>query len=272
MKHLIAIFTAAWALSACQPPHTAAAPQGETPMHAEQPAYPQLLDEARQLYRFKDGICRELGKLPAPWKLVDDKPYRQPGPWGPFPPGYVWIPTSAMGEERLLLMADNADLGVAPPNTVPGEVKRRGWKQDVTTLYIGAPGWGLTGSAHIAITNILNRSNELNGRAWRYLESPIDIPIAEGFEFYADNKDYIGPNSSVYIVNHKLKAGLDFVPGMRNFPNGYYQGLLLLGNGEEAQINLSIEALEKLDVILESMINAARAIRVECPAATGETP
>ena len=33
--------------------------------------YEELLDPARQLYRYRSGTCRELGKLPAPWRELD---------------------------------------------------------------------------------------------------------------------------------------------------------------------------------------------------------
>ena len=32
--------------------------------------YEELLDPARQLYRYGSGTCRELGKLPAPWRKL----------------------------------------------------------------------------------------------------------------------------------------------------------------------------------------------------------
>ena len=72
--------------------------------------YEELLDLARQLYRYRSGTCRDLSKLPAPWRKYDSRRYEKPGPWGLFPPGYDWGPMVSVTATELILEAEYAQL------------------------------------------------------------------------------------------------------------------------------------------------------------------
>ena len=71
----------------------------------------QLLDPARQLYRYRSGTCRELGKLPAPWRKLVHQRYEKPGPWGRFPPGYSSVTKYPSSTTEVRLEAEYAQLG-----------------------------------------------------------------------------------------------------------------------------------------------------------------
>ena len=221
-------------------------------------AKPTLLDAERQLYRFGDGICRDLSKLPAPWRLVDAKRYEKPGPWGRFPVGYDDVVDDPIGYMGVVLEADNAAFGIAPANTLPGPVKRSGRLQHVVSVIIGPPGWGLAGGGDGWIRRALA------GEGW---PMSMPFPVSANFKVVTDSKEYASEESSVSIVNSSLQAGVFLWPSelKEGVPNPAAQGLIFLGNGEEAKVELSYEALAKLDEVVRSATEAARAIRVQCP-------
>lgn len=223
-------------------------------------AKPTLLDPERQLYRFGDGICRDLSKLPAPWRLVDAKRYEKPGPWGRFPPGYDTAPRQPLWFRTVALEADNAAFGIAPANTLPGPVKRSGRLQHVVSVIIGPPGWGLAGGGDISIKKAL---------AGHGTPVSFPIPVSPSFQFVTDApKEYLENISSLSIINPALSAGLYTyrTDGLTDeSPNPFMQGLIVLDDGEEAKIELGYEALAKLEEVIRSATEAARAIRVQCP-------
>ena len=86
---LVAGFTACTPTRAPEKAHSEeVAMAAETKTSSKDFYYEELLDPARQLYRYGSGTCRELSKLPAPWRKYDSRRYEKPGPWGRFPPGY----------------------------------------------------------------------------------------------------------------------------------------------------------------------------------------
>lgn len=114
------------------------------------------LDPARQLYRYGSGVCRELGKLPAPWRKYDSRRYEKPGPWGRFPPGYDSVQAINVGTKEVLLEAEYAQLGVPPANTLPGTIRRSGLLQDVALLGLGTPLEGQPHWIHSIILEVLS--------------------------------------------------------------------------------------------------------------------
>ena len=93
------------------------------------------------------------------------------------------------------------------------------------------------------------------------------FPVSANFKVVTDSKEYASEESSVSIVNSSLQAGVFLWPSelKEGVPNPAAQGLIFLGNGEEAKVELSYEALAKLDEVVRSATEAARAIRVQCP-------
>lgn len=59
-------------------------PGMSAPTRKGRSSHPQeavLLDPARQRYRHSSGVCREFGKLPAPWRKLVHQRYENPWPW-----------------------------------------------------------------------------------------------------------------------------------------------------------------------------------------------
>ena len=239
-----------------------------------------LLDPARQLYRYGSGTCRELGKLPEPWRKYDSGRYEKPGPWGRFPPGYDSVQAINVGTKEVLLEAEYAQLGVPPANTLPGTIRRSGLLQDVALLGLGTSLEGQPHWIHSTILKVLSgvqpgwqtqqaipfKTRWGEERAYVPMKAP--FPVSDGFWVYADGPDYLSDKSPLVIINPAQRAGVHCYQNY-NMPNPACEGLILLGDDEVATIDVNYEALGMLQEVVASMIEAARAIRVDCP---GEGP
>ena len=236
----------------------------------------QLLDPARQLYRYGSGTCRELGKLPAPWRKLVHQRYEKPGPWGRFPPGYSSVTTYPSSTTELRLEAEYGQLGVPPANTLPGTIRRAGLLQDVAVLSLGpsledSPHW-----IHSIILEVLSGVQPdwqtqqaipyttLWGEERAYVPMQAPFPVSDGFWVYADGPDYLSDKSPQVIINPAQHAGVHCYQNY-NMPNPTCMGVILLGEDEVATIDVNYEALGMLQQVVASMIDAARAIRVDCP-------
>lgn len=226
-----------------------------------------LLDESRQLYGFSHGICRELGSIPAPWRLVDAAYYEQMararGAQGRFGVGYSSVPGVSIGPAVVILEAEYAALGVPPANTLPGTRHRSGRYQDVATMVIGPRQRRMAGGGDVVVDRALYGTEP--DQLW-----PIQpkFPVSDRFEVRASGPlEYVSERSRLVIFNRELRAAVVCLPDY-DVPNPRCQGLILLdeAKGEVAMINVNYEALGVLDTVVESMIATARAIRVPCPA------
>ena len=90
------------------------------------------------------------------------------------------------------------------------------------------------------------------------------VPVSDGFWVYADGPDCLSDKSPLVIINPAQRAGVYCDPDY-NLPNPSCMGLILLGDDEVATIDVNYEALGMLQEVVASMIDAARAIRVDCP-------
>ena len=237
--------------------------------------YEELLDPARQLYRYRSGTCRELGKLPKPWRKYDSGRYEKPGPWGRFPPGYDSVQAINVGTKEVLLEAEYAQLGVPPANTLPGTIRRSGLLQDVALLGLGTSLEGQPHWIHSIILEVLSgvqpdwqtqqaipfKTHWGEERAYVPMKAP--FPVSDGFWVYAagPNEDELSP---LVIISPSQRAGVHCYQNY-NMPNPACEGLILLGDDEVATIDVNYEALGMLQEVVASMIDAARAIRVDCP-------
>ena len=242
--------------------------------------YEELLDPARQLYRYGSGTCRELGKLPAPWRKLVHQRYEKPGPWGRFPPGYSSVTKYPSSTTEVRLEAEYAQLGVPPANTLPGTIRRGGLLQDVAVLSLGRP---LDEHAHWIHQKIMGALSA-TPPDWRsqqplpfkkrwgeervYLPMEAPFPVSAQYGVYAEGPDYVSDKSSLVIINPAQRAGVYCDPDY-NLPNPSCMGLILLGDDEVATIDVNYEALGMLQEVVASMIDAARAIRVNCAVAGG---
>ena len=243
---------------------------------ASNPDSTVLLDPARQLYRYRSGTCRELGKLPEPWRKYDSRRYEKPGPWGRFPPGYGSVQAINVGTKEVLLEAEYAQLGVPPANTLPGTIRRSGLLQDVALLGLGTSLEGQPHWIHSIILKVLSgvqpgwRTQQQipyttsSGEERVYVPMKAPFPVSDGFWVYADGPDYLSDKSPLVIINPAQRAGVHCYQNY-NKPNPSCMGLILLGDDEVATIDVNYEALGMLQEVVASMIDAARAIRVGCP-------
>lgn len=237
-----------------------------------------LLDPARQLYRFKSGVCRELGKVPSPWRQYSSKRYEKRGTLGQrFPPGYDWGPRSYLIATEVTLEAEYAQLGVPPANTLPGRIRRSGLSQDVALLSLGSslaesPHW-----MHLAILDALSGAypdwhaqqsipyKTRWGAARIFVPAEAPFPVSDRFGAYADGpKERVRAESPLVIINPAQRAGV-YCDSDYDLPNPSCRGVILLGDDEVATIQVNYESLGKLHEVVESMIRAAHAIRVNCP-------
>ena len=242
---------------------------------ASNPDSTQLLDPARQLYRYGSGTCRELGKLPAPWRKLVHQRYEKPGPWGRFPPGYSSVTKYPSSTTEVRLEAEYAQLGVPPANTLPGTIRRGGLLQDVAVLSLGRPLDEHAHWVHEIVQEVLSgvqpdwqtqqaipfKTHWGEERAYVPMKAP--FPVSDGFWVYAagPNEDELSP---LVIVSPSQRAGVHCYQNY-NMPNPACEGLILLGDDEVATIDVNYEALGMLQEVVASMIDAARAIRVGCP-------
>ena len=235
-----------------------------------------LLDPARQLYRYGSGTCRELGKLPAPWRELVHLRYEKPGPWGRFPPGYSSVTKYPSSTTEVRLEAEYAQLGVPPANTLPGTIRRGGLLQDVAVLSLGPSLEDSSQWRHEIILEVLSgvqpgwRTQQQipyttsSGEERVYVPMKAPFPVSDGFWVYADGPDYLSDKSPLVIINPAQRAGVHCYQNY-NMPNPTCMGVILLSDDEVATIDVNYEALGMLQDVVASMIEAARAIRVDCP-------
>ncbi|MET3008936.1 hypothetical protein ABXT00_06180 [Stenotrophomonas koreensis] len=242
---------------------------------ASNPDSTQLLDPARQLYRYGSGTCRELGKLPAPWRKLVHQRYEKPGPWGRFPPGYSSVTKYPSSTTEVRLEAEYAQLGVPPANTLPGTIRRGGLLQDVAVLSLGPSLEDSSHWRHEIILEVLSgvepgwqaqqaipfKTHWGEERAYVPMKAP--FPVSDGFWVYAagPNEDELSP---LVIISPSQRAGVHCYQNY-NMPNPTCMGVILLSDDEVATIDVNYEALGMLQEVVASMIDAARAIRVDCP-------
>lgn len=230
-------------------------PAPEVPYGELADAKPALLDARRQLYRFGDGVCRELGRIPPPWSLRDAAEFERRDPTG-----YSWRGGKSIAYEHIVLWAENAAFGVPPPNTLPSKYDRSGGRQELIYVYLGAPQFQLAGAAEISIAKAMDPSSH----EYRWPQKT-RYPIGKGYSSYAYSEQYSGPDVRVAIVNPAHRAGVVCDAGFPDSPNAYCQGVVFLGGDEGAMFEVSYEALSKLDEIVASIHQVARTIRVDCP-------
>ena len=236
----------------------------------------ELLDPARQLYRYGSSTCRELGKLPAPWRKYDSRRYEKPGPWGRFPPGYDWGPMVSVTATELILEAEYAQLGVPPANTLSGTIRRSGLQQDVALLGLG----GRIDRSSFREMRVVQQALSVARPDWSpqqplpfktplgedrvYLPMDAPFPVSAQYGVYAEGPDHLSDKSSLVIINPIQGAGV-YCEQDYNWPNRSCMGVITLGEGDVATMNINYEALGMLQEVVASMIDAARAIRVDCP-------
>jgi len=235
------------------------------------------IDPSRQLFRFASGVCRDLDRLPSPWREYSSRRYEKRGSLGQrFPPGYDWGPGSDIAESEVTLEADYATLGVPPANTLPGRIRRSGLSQDVALLSLGpslgvSPHWihlklqDALSAAHPdwRVQQAISLTTHL-GDARLYVPVQAPFPVSDRYGVYAwGPKERVSNRSSMLIINPAQRAGVYCDPDY-DLPNPSCMGLILLNDEEVATIDVNYEALGRLDEVVASMTHAAHVIRTSC--------
>ena len=268
------------ALGGCAPGDEAGAGAGGTEEGMSlQDSMRKRIDPSRQLFRFTSGVCRDLDRLPSPWREYSSRRYEKRGPLGQrFPTGYDWGPGSDIAESEITLEAGYAQLGVPPANTLPGRIRRSGLSQDVALFSLG-PSLGMSPHwVHLTILEALAgaqpnwhvRQPIPVATRWTeplvYVPVHAPFPVSDRYGVYAQGPSHVSGKSSLVIINPAQRAGVYCDPDY-DLPNPSCMGLILLNDEEVATIDVNYEALGRLDEVVASMTHAAHALRTHCAAA-----
>ncbi len=200
---------------------------------SEYGAKPYLIDPQNRIWRFSNGVCRNLERVTPPWKVaVDDDgndyindltmSFRAPNeafgipvpdePFDPYTTRHKWIIT----------------MGIVDPRMLEGREERM----------------------RDAILDPLSQAKP----------SSYEEHYSSSFKAYRWN---IG--KSTVLVNQQLKAAVDCDVD-RSWPNPTCEGVVLLSDQESATFELTLYALPKIEEIVRSIHTLATSLRAECPA------
>lgn len=200
---------------------------------AEYGAKPHLIDPAKGIYRFSNGVCRYLDREVTPWKVRKFDVGESPDDLGVY------------------YHARNADFGIPePPGAFDPIYDRR---QHYIDVALTDPRLG--GGRETAMRKVL-----ADPSLWRV---PVDVPIpySTAFDVHSDNGD------AVMFVNRDLQAAVLCDSGINlDLPNPSCQGMVWFDEREFAMFKLNYKALAHLDGIARSVRQLATTLRAECPA------
>lgn len=224
-------------LTGCNPMNTQA-PMTDVPPDELVGAKAELVDEARQIYRFSNGVCRALADIPAPWTLSrgghDEEPIRP---------------------RSMSLEAPNTAFDISPPGRGPAGRQRYGRGQEVIDLVLGTP------SMDDWLERIA-RNNPIDPGKWRWpMQSP--FPLSSSFQAYAFSQEYARPDSSLLLVNEPMHVAVKYDGGL-DMPNPTFEGVVVLGPDEVATFRISYEGLSRLSEVVASMTKLSASLRVDC--------
>lgn len=237
MKLPFAILLGCALLAGCEKPHSPAdVPQWQRP--------PELVDAATQTYRFMDGQCRSLQRIPPPWRLQPD----------------TSVPSWRNGD--IELEADAAAFGIPPPakNRATGEDQYRVRISLGTRGYVPDPSWERIDSQWRVLLGLLPLGEPIEPR-W---------PLAEGFKAYAHPS---GSGRILYYDAQRRMIVLD--RGSDDMPNGFTDGVIWLSEYQALGFKIPYEAIGRLDVLAEQFQSLPGALAAPCaspPPASTESP
>lgn len=237
-----ALLVAAALLTACEKSHSPAdVPQWQRP--------PGLVDAATQTYRFMDGQCRSLQRIPAPWRLQPD----------------TFVPAWRSGD--IELEADTAAFGIPPPakNRATGEDQYRVSISLGTRGYVPNPTWERIDSQWRVLLGLMPLGEPIPPR-W---------PLADAFKAYAHPS-----GSGDYLYYDATRRMIVLDRETEGWPNGFTDGVIWLSEHQALGFRIPYEALDRLDVLAEQFQSLPAALSVPCtpdspPAArppTGDSP
>ena len=195
-------------------------------------AEPTLIDAATQTYHFHGGICRELSKVSAPWRIEDES-------------------DNPIGYRTLSLAADVKAFGIVP-GLMPSGNQRSGWGQERIEVLLSSPSLDYRRES-------IAREAVFDQPAWSK-----KIPNYKFSESFMSRTD---DGQSIVLSNAELKTGVYCgIEDPETWPNPRCHGSVFLSADEVAGFVISYDGLVKLDEVVRSIIQQARAIRTVCPA------
>lgn len=239
---LCASLACAW-LTACTPPQST---KKDAAMHAadQSPsedfrgidvygAKPELVDPAKGVYRFSNGVCRSLDRIPHPWRTRMFSAGESPDDVA----AYFEAPYPAFGIP-------------VPPGPLDPIYDR---EKQFIDLALTDPRLG--SGPETAMREALI-DPQTRGRP-----TTVDIPYSPNFRPYTDN------GLDVMFVNEELRAAVVCVGGIdQSLPNPFCHGSVLFDQHESAMFTVNYRALAKIDEIVRSIRHLATTLRAECPA------
>lgn len=194
-------------------------------------AKPTLIDAATQTYHFHGGICRQLSKVAAPWRIEDES-------------------DNPIGYRTLSLTANNTAFGIKPELwPVGGAETPRG--QLVVEVLLRSPALDYRRES-------VAREAVFEQPAWAQ-----KIPTYKFSENFISRTD---DGQSIVLSNAELKTGVYCnIEYPKTWPNPRCEGFVFLQADEVAYFKLSYDGLTKLDEVVRSIIQQARAMRTTCP-------
>ncbi len=239
MKQILLYFLVitTYCLAGCNAPvHTENKPPPGVRYYQEK--LPKLIDEATQTYRFEDGQCRSLTKLPPPWRLKR-------------PAGDLsWRRGPNLDNTFIALEADTSAFDLEPPP----EHRTGGDRQLIIDLKISTLSYRLP-------------DNEKTSYLWKVLLSAEDIgdPVKSSKRISNSFIVYQEPGSSNQVYVDREIGMVIEDQSVEHMPNADLRGFMSQEDQAGGNIILPYEALPKLTEIGKSMQNAIIAIRVPCP-------
>ena len=195
-------------------------------------AKPTLIDAATQTYHFHGGICRELSKVSAPWRIEDES-------------------DNPIGYRTLSLTANNTAFGIKPKLWPAGGAETpRG--QLVVEALLRSPALDYRRES-------IAREAVFEQLAW--------APKTPSYKFSENFISRTDDGQSIVLSNAELKTGVYCnIEDPETWPNPYCHGFVFLEADEVVSFEISYDGLVKLDEVVSSIIQQARAVRTACPA------
>ena len=196
-------------------------------------AKPTLIDAAKQTYHFHGGICRQLSKVAPPWRIGEEFPHHV-----------------AIDYQTLSLAADVKAFGIVPGLMLSGN-PRSGWGQDIVEMILGP--------------SVLNDWREKFARE-AVFEQPAWAQKTPSYKFSESFVSRTDNGKSIVLSNAELKTGVYCdIEDPETWPNPRCHGFVFLEADEVAAFVISYDGLIKLDEVVRSIIQQARAVRTTCP-------
>lgn len=197
-------------------------------------AKPTLIDAANKTYHFHGGICRQLSKVAPPWRIEAEFAHH-----------------AAIDYQTLTLAADNTAFGIVPELWPSGGAETpRG--QLVVEVLLGPPSLDYW-RENIAREAVFNRPT--------WAQKTPGYKFSDSFLSRTDN------GQSIILSNAELKTGVYCdIEDPETWPNPRCMGFVFLESDEVASFEISYDGLIKLDEVVRSIIQQARAVRTICPA------